>query len=84
MANCDCNPPARCAQPERSASLEDFDEALSEAHFIGRIIGHLALAEIGGHGKIDASAFDWLADELGGRLERIDAARKTLLRGAAA
>lgn len=28
---------------------------------IGSIIGHLALAEIGGHGKIDASMFDWLA-----------------------
>ncbi len=66
------------------ATLEDFDEALSEAQTIGDIIAHLALAEIGGHDTVEASVFDWLASELRARLERVEVAGNTLMRRAAA
>ena len=77
MAECDHTPPRSAP-----ATLGNFDEALSEAQTIGSIIGHLALAEIGGHGKVDASMFDWLASELGARLERVEVAGNMLMRRA--
>ena len=82
MANLDHTPEHRAApRPERSATRDDFHEALSEAQLIGEMIGLLAGAEIGGQGEVDPSMFDWLATELGARLERVEAAGSTLVWG---
>lgn len=69
--------------PASSATVEAFDEALSEANIITDIIGKLADGQIGGGVVSCASLYGWLADELSVRLERIEASGLTL-RGAGA
>ncbi len=73
------SPPA-AQTPERSATREDFDEALSQAQLITDIIGQLADHSIGGSGKPCASLFAWLANELDARLERVEVADMTMRR----
>lgn len=81
MAICDSSTPTRIAPKPKPVLLEDFDDALADAQTVRDIIGHLAMAEVGGHNKIDASLFDWLALELGKRLNRIEEAGNQLIRG---
>ncbi len=82
MAGHDHTPIAPAAlTPDRSATREDFDQALSQAQVITDIIGQLADHSIGGSGKPCASLFAWLADELDARLERVEVADMTM-RGA--
>ena len=60
------------------ATVEAFDDALSEANIITDIIGKLADGEIGGGIVSCASLYGWLADELSARLDRIEVAGMTL------
>ncbi len=64
----------------KSATLEDFDEALMQAQIINDIIAMLAAGQIGEIAQPCGSLFDWLASELKGRLERIEVAGMTLRR----
>lgn len=81
MAEHDHTPIAPAAlTPDRSATREDFDQALSQAQIITDIIGQLADHSIGGSGKPCASLFAWLADELDVRLERVEVADQTMRR----
>ncbi len=79
MASHDCNT-CGSAAPEvgRAATVEAFDEALSEANIITDIIGKLSDGSIAGGVVSCASLYAWLADELSARLERIEVAGMTL------
>ena len=57
----------------KPAASEDFDQALSEAQIINRIISYLAEVSTAPN-----SVFAWLAEELDARLERIEVADMAL------
>ncbi len=81
MAEHDYTPSPPAAQtPERSATREDFDQALSQAQIITDILGQLADGSISGTAKPCASLYAWLAEELEVRLERIEVADQTMRR----
>ncbi len=84
MADHDHTPSTPAAlTPDRSATRDDFDQALSQAQVITEIIGQLADGAMSGTAKPCASLYAWLAEELEVRLERIEVADQTMRRAQA-
>lgn len=77
MAECNCNTPHRVAS-RPPATAQDVEDALFEAQVIHQLLEVLASAVI--HERIPpmGGAFQWLADELGARLERMEAGYMTM------
>ena len=74
MAEKASNTPA----PNAPTARENFDQAFSDARIITDIIGNLADGDISSSVQACASLYAWLAQELDGRLDRVEVADQAM------